>query len=158
MLFPYVLEFKDGNFTYPANKEPYLYSRDVNVVPQKQRRTKQEIVTANQISKTKETKSLIIDLRNNKGGTFAGIPLSKGIELVSELESIRNDNSPLAQWSLRWILDHPAISTVIPGASSPKQVISNTAASSMKPLELETHQRVRALYKTKVKQHIRGAY
>ena len=38
-----VLEFKDGNFTYPANKEPYLYSRDVNVVPQKQRRTKQHV-------------------------------------------------------------------------------------------------------------------
>lgn len=57
-----VLEFKDGNFTYPANKEPYLYSRDVNVVPQKQRRTKQEIVTANQISKTKETKSRLEQL------------------------------------------------------------------------------------------------
>jgi hypothetical protein len=57
-----VLEFKDGNFTYPANKEPYLYSRDVNVVPQKQRRTKQEIITANQISKTKETKSRLEQL------------------------------------------------------------------------------------------------
>ncbi len=39
-----------------------MYSRDVNVVPQKQRRTKQEIVTANQISKTKETKSRLEQL------------------------------------------------------------------------------------------------
>ena len=57
-----VLEFKDGNFTYPANKEPYLYTKDTNVIPQKQRRTKQEIVTANQISKTKETKSRLEQL------------------------------------------------------------------------------------------------
>jgi hypothetical protein len=57
-----VSEFKDGTFTYPANKEPFLYSKDVSVVPQKQRRTKQEIATANQIAKTKESKSRLEQL------------------------------------------------------------------------------------------------
>ena len=58
-----VPEFKDGTFTYPANKEPFLYSKDVSVVPQKQRRTKQEIATANQIAKTKESKSKLEQLQ-----------------------------------------------------------------------------------------------
>lgn len=58
-----VLDFKDGNFTYPANKEPYVYSKDTNIIPQKQRRTKQEIATANQILKTKESKSRLEQLQ-----------------------------------------------------------------------------------------------
>ena len=57
-----VPEFKDGSFTYVANKEPYTYSKDANTVPQKIKRTRQEISTSNQIAKTKETKARLEEL------------------------------------------------------------------------------------------------
>ena len=56
----------NGDFTYPANKEPFLYSSDTNVIPKKQRRTKQEIATANQISATKQKKSRLEELEYDK--------------------------------------------------------------------------------------------
>ena len=57
-----VPEFKNGVFTYPANTEVYDYTKKDAVIPTKIRRTKQEIETANQISKTKETKSRLEEL------------------------------------------------------------------------------------------------
>lgn len=115
---------------------------------------------------TKETRFGESDHRNynangeafNVGETFAGLPFDEGIELISELNSLRQDNTPLAQWSLRWILDHPAVSTVIPGASSPKHVASNVGASSLPPLSQSTMSQITAFYNEKVASKIRGPY
>lgn len=92
------------------------------------------------------------------GETFAGIPFEKGLELVEELEQMKPEGYSLAQMSMRWILDHDAVSTVIPGASSPAQVGANAACSDLAPLSDELHQRLQQFYREKVAQHIRGAY
>jgi aryl-alcohol dehydrogenase-like predicted oxidoreductase len=64
----------------------------------------------------------------------------------------------MAQWALRWILDLPEVTTVIPGASTVKQVKSNVAASDLPPLSAEVHQKLRSLYDEQVKQKIRGHF
>ena len=64
----------------------------------------------------------------------------------------------MAQWALRWILDHDAVSTVIPGATSPKQAAANVTPSDLPPLSDETHQRLRSFYLDRVAAHIRGPY
>ncbi|GAL77196.1 putative oxidoreductase protein [Algibacter lectus] len=50
------------------------------------------------------------------GETFAGLPFQKGIEFV---ETIKKDILPshlsMVQLALRWLLDHEAVSTIIPG-------------------------------------------
>ncbi len=94
----------------------------------------------------------------NVGETFAGIPFEKGVELAEALEQYREETIPMAMWSLRWILDHPAVSTIIPGASRPKQVVSNAMASSLMALPERTHEELRAFYKTQVHDLIRGPY
>ena len=94
----------------------------------------------------------------NVGETFAGVPFAKGVELASELDHIRNSEAPMAQWALRWILDHPAVSTVIPGASKPAQVISNAGASKLPSIEAEVFDAVNKFYKTSVEPEIRGPY
>jgi aryl-alcohol dehydrogenase-like predicted oxidoreductase len=38
---------------------------------------------------------------------------------------------PMAQWALAWCLQHPAVSSVIPGCKSVEQVESNAAAASL---------------------------
>ena len=93
----------------------------------------------------------------NVGETFAGLPFAKGVELASELKPWVPDGLPMAQWSLRWILDHDAVSVVIPGASRPSHVKDNAMASALPPLSAEVHARLGEFYAKKVRPFIRGA-
>ena len=114
---------------------------------------------------TKDTTFSAMDHRNfnkdgqafNAGETFSGIEFSQGVELSQKIAAIMPDNR-LAQWAIRWILDHPEVTTVIPGASKISQVQSNMEASSLAPLSKEAHQQLRALYETEIKESIRGHY
>jgi aryl-alcohol dehydrogenase-like predicted oxidoreductase len=93
----------------------------------------------------------------NVGETFAGIPLEDGIRLADRAKTLTGE-LPLAIAALRWILDHPAVSTIIPGASRPAQVRANAAVSDLPPLGAELHQRLAAFYQSEVVRHIRGPY
>lgn len=93
----------------------------------------------------------------NTGETFSGIEFGHGVRLARTIAGLLPDNRT-AQWALRWILDHPEVTTVIPGASSAAQVQSNAAASSLPPLPKETHQALRRLYDDEIKASIRGHY
>jgi aryl-alcohol dehydrogenase-like predicted oxidoreductase len=64
----------------------------------------------------------------------------------------------LAQMSLRWILDHPAVTVVIPGASSPAQARANAAASALAPLPEQLHEELTRFHNQEVRAHIRGPY
>lgn len=94
----------------------------------------------------------------NVGETFAGLPFEKGLELTSQLKTITGESENLARVALRWILDFPAVTTVIPGATRPAQVTGNVAASDAAPLSPALHEKIRTFYETQVKAHIRGPY
>lgn len=114
---------------------------------------------------TKETKFVSTDHRNynangeafNTGETFSGVEFEKGVEFAERIKDVLPDERT-AQWALRWILDHPEVTTVIPGASKVSQVQSNVAASSFSPLSPEVHQQLRHLYDGEIKPAIRGHY
>jgi aryl-alcohol dehydrogenase-like predicted oxidoreductase len=93
----------------------------------------------------------------NAGETFSGIPFARGIDLAQTIGQLMPDER-LAQWSLRWILDHPAVTTVIPGASKVSQVTTNGEAALLPPLSPEIHARLRELYDDQIKSRIRGHY
>jgi len=93
----------------------------------------------------------------NAGETFSGIEFSAGLQRSKEMAELLPDDS-MASWAIRWILDHPAVTTVIPGASKVVQVQSNMLASSLPSLPVITHQKLRAIYDEKVKPVIRGHY
>ncbi len=40
----------------------------------------------------------------------------------------------MSQFALRWILDHPQVSTVIAGVSKPAQLADNVAATEQKAI------------------------
>ena len=97
----------------------------------------------------------------NVGETFAGVPFTRGVELASEVEEILKDECPgatLAQKSLRWILDHQAISTVIPGAKNAQQARENAAAAALPKISKEAHAKLTTLYQEKIDQEVRGVY
>lgn len=93
----------------------------------------------------------------NVGETFSGIEFSKGVQMAKEM-SERLPSEQMPQWALRWILDHPAVTTVIPGASKVLQVDKNMEASALPPLSAETHRSLRALYDEKIYPLIRGRF
>jgi aryl-alcohol dehydrogenase-like predicted oxidoreductase len=64
----------------------------------------------------------------------------------------------LSQWAIRWILDHPDVTAVIPGATKVEQVEKNMAASELPPLNKSKHQQLRSLYDEKIQPFIRGHY
>jgi len=113
----------------------------------------------------KETKFPLTDHRNfnangeafNVGETFSGIEFSKGLALSKEISSLLPDDR-LSQWAIRWILDHPQVTTVIPGATKVEQVEKNMAASDLPSLSKSTHLQLRSLYDEKIKPVIRGHY
>ena len=92
----------------------------------------------------------------NVGETFSGLPFEKGLELVEEIKKITPEN--LSQLALRWILDFEAVTVVIPGSKSLKQVADNCAASALPSLTEETHKALSEFYLTDVAPHIRGKY
>lgn len=94
----------------------------------------------------------------NVGETFAGLPFAKGVELVEELRAFVPPATAMADFALRWCLDHPEVTTIIPGARNAAQVRGNVHASVMAPLPPELHARLRQFYQEKVAAHIRGAY
>jgi len=95
----------------------------------------------------------------NVGETFAGLPFEKGVELTQTIEKeFLPKNMSMVQLALRGLLDHEAVSCIIPGASSPRQVKTNAEASSLSPLSEETHQVLSDFYTKEVHQNIRGAY
>lgn len=93
----------------------------------------------------------------NTGETFSGIQFEKGVGFAERIKGMLPDERT-AQWALRWILDFPEVTTVIPGASKPLQVQSNVAASSLAPLPAAIHQQLRRLYDGEIKPAIRGHY
>jgi aryl-alcohol dehydrogenase-like predicted oxidoreductase len=90
------------------------------------------------------------------GETFAGLPFAKGVELVEKVRTMAPEGVSLADFSLRWCLDNDAVTTIIPGASSPAQALTNARASDMAPLGADMHRKLRAFFDDEVASRIRG--
>jgi len=90
------------------------------------------------------------------GETLNGIPLARGVELVAGLRSQLPDGMTMAQLALRYVLDHPAVTVVIPGASRPAQVADNAAASQTAALSPALHAWLARYFDDHVTPHIRG--
>ena len=88
------------------------------------------------------------------GETFAGVPFETGLDAVDELERAVPDGVTLAQFTLRWILDHDAVSSVIPGSTTPEHIEQNVAAADLEPLSNEQHGVVADVYDEYVRDHV----
>ncbi|HEX9995747.1 MAG TPA: aldo/keto reductase [Abditibacterium sp.] len=94
----------------------------------------------------------------NVGETFAGLGFEKGVELADKLKPLVPEGLTMAQMAQRWILDFPAVTTIIPGASRSSQVTSNVSVSELSPLSPELHAKLRDFYESQVMDFVRGPY
>lgn len=112
----------------------------------------------------KDTKFAATDHRNfnangekfNVGETFSGLPFDKGVGFAEQLKQMVPSGIPLSQFALRWILDQPAVSTIIAGVTRPDQLRANVDATKREPVEPELAEKLTGWYQEKVRPEIRG--
>lgn len=90
------------------------------------------------------------------GETFSGIEFTYGLQCVNKIKCLLPASVPLAQAAIRWVLDHPEVSVVIPGATNAVHIEGNTGASDASPLSPEVHTALRVLYDNDIEGRIRG--
>ncbi len=111
---------------------------------------------------TKDSKFAKDDHRNfnirgeafDVGETFSGVPLEAGLAAVEELKALVPKGSTPAQFALRWILMHDAVTTVIPGCKTLAQVDDNVAAVELRPLSASTLKRAKEIYTRHIKPQV----
>ncbi len=89
----------------------------------------------------------------DKGETFSGVPLMDGLRAVDKLKELFGTDE-LYKYALKWILQFSTVSTVIPGASRPEQVISNIEAADLPDLTVEQMRGVEHVYGEYIMNHV----
>jgi len=92
----------------------------------------------------------------NVGETFSGLPFETALDRVEKLQACVPRGMTMAQFALRWILDQPAVSTVIAGVSKPEQVAQNVSASEFDALPRALHQQLFEFYVSEIRDQVRG--
>jgi aryl-alcohol dehydrogenase-like predicted oxidoreductase len=92
------------------------------------------------------------------GETFAGVPYEVGLEAVRRLKPLVPPGATMAQWALRWIVDKPGVTVVIPGARDPEQARANAAAADLAPLTPEAHAAVAEVYDELIRPLVHGRW
>lgn len=88
------------------------------------------------------------------GETFSGVPYEVGLEAVRRLAPLVPEGMTTAQFALRWIIDQPGVTAVIPGARNAEQVRGNVAAADLPSLTEEQLAGVRAVYDELIRPHV----
>jgi aryl-alcohol dehydrogenase-like predicted oxidoreductase len=90
----------------------------------------------------------------DRGETFSGVDYELGLSVVEELKPLVPAGMTLSEMALRYILDFPAVTSVIPGAKNVEQVEQNVRPAALPPLGAELHQRLVALYRARLAEHV----
>ena len=90
----------------------------------------------------------------DRGETFSGVNFETGLRAAQELKGFVPEGHTLAQFALRWILMHPAVSCAIPGGKNSAQVEDNVAAAEMPPLSDEAMRRAREVYDAAIRPEV----
>ncbi|PQJ33572.1 aldo/keto reductase [Salinibacter sp. 10B] len=88
------------------------------------------------------------------GETFAGVDLQQGVAAVRKLNEVKPNGMTMAQFALRWILMHDAVSCAIPGAKRPEQAAENAQAADLPPLSTETMNAVETIYDEYIRESV----
>ena len=134
----------DNGITFIDTADVYGDGRSERLIGQFLRNREEDLFVATKVG------------RKNFPGPYTPEVLRKHIDDCRSRLGV--DSLDLAQFSQRWILDHDAVSTVITGASRATQVIDNAATSECPSLSPETHARLKSIYESEIREHIRGIY
>ena len=90
----------------------------------------------------------------DQGETFSGIDFETGLAAAAEFAALAPEGATPAQTALRWIIQQPGVTSVIPGARSAAQAQANAAAATLPPLTGQTLGAVRDLYDSRIRAQV----
>jgi aryl-alcohol dehydrogenase-like predicted oxidoreductase len=85
------------------------------------------------------------------GETFSGVDFDTGVDAAQEFAAIAPAGASTAQAALRWIIQQPGVTTVIPGARGPDQARQNAAAAALPPLTQAELSAIEDLYDRRIR-------
>jgi aryl-alcohol dehydrogenase-like predicted oxidoreductase len=91
------------------------------------------------------------------GETFAGVPFEVGVAAAREVAEIAGSatgGAPTAAFALRWIIDQPGVTAVIPGARNVEQVRGNVAAADLPSLTDAQLADLERVYDERIRAHV----
>jgi aryl-alcohol dehydrogenase-like predicted oxidoreductase len=77
-----------------------------------------------------------------------------GVAAAREVAEIAGDAVPTAAFALRWVIDQPGVTTVIPGARNVTQVRGNVAAATLAPLSDSQLSDLERVYDERIRAHV----
>jgi aryl-alcohol dehydrogenase-like predicted oxidoreductase len=88
------------------------------------------------------------------GETFSGVDFETGVAAAQEFAGLAPDGVTPAQLALRWIVDQPGVTAVIPGARDERQARANASAGALPPLDEALNRRIGALYDRRIRAQV----
>lgn len=88
------------------------------------------------------------------GETFAGVPYEVGVVAAREVSALTQPGESTSELALRWIIDQPGVSVVIPGARTPSQAVANVEAAELPPLDPDTLRALEHIYDESIRFHV----
>jgi len=88
------------------------------------------------------------------GETFSGVPFDVGVAAAREVAALTPVGATTAQLALRWLVDRPQVSVVIPGARNPQQAMANAAAADLDPLSEQVEAALAGIYDRRIRPHV----
>ena len=80
------------------------------------------------------------------GETFSGVDFEAGVDAAREFAALALPGATPAQTALRWVIQQPGVTTVIPGARNPGQARQNSAAADLPALDRGSLDAIEDLY------------
>jgi aryl-alcohol dehydrogenase-like predicted oxidoreductase len=80
------------------------------------------------------------------GETFSGVDFEAGVDAAREFAALALPGATPAQTALRWVIQQPGVTTVIPGARNAGQARQNSAAAGLPALDHESLGAIENLY------------
>ncbi len=88
------------------------------------------------------------------GETFSGVDFDTGVDAAREFAALLPAGTAPAQAALRWIIQQPGVTTVIPGARNAEQARQNAAAAALPPLTGEQLRGIEDIYDRRIRAQV----
>jgi aryl-alcohol dehydrogenase-like predicted oxidoreductase len=88
------------------------------------------------------------------GETFSGVDFDTGVDAAGEFAALVPAGVAPAQAALRWVIQQPGVTTVIPGARNPQQARQNAAAAGLPPLTGEQLRGIEDIYDRRIRAQV----
>jgi aryl-alcohol dehydrogenase-like predicted oxidoreductase len=88
------------------------------------------------------------------GETFSGVDYDRGLVAAREFAALTPPGMTAAQMALRWIIQQPGTTTVIPGARTVEQARANSVPGDLPPLSQSTLDAIEDIYDRQIRDQV----